>query len=159
MFRPIILLVALISSCAFAEHPSALELARGNLAKSVTALAEKEGQCSASAKVLPVEAIRALGLHEDQLKTALSYFYLKASLACTYPEAASVVVNLRVLRELQPGMQEEDGEQLITANMVSVLEEQAKYEQLPEGVRQQLESIKALHAPFKMIESVQALGL
>ena len=159
MFRPLILSSALISSCVFAGSPSAMDIARKNLARSVTALAEKESECTESATILPAEAIRKIELDEEQLKTALSYFYLKSSLDCSYPEAANVIVSLRVLHELQPDMPEEDGGSLITSNMTSLLKEQAKYEQLPEGVRQQLEGIKALHAPFKMIESAQALGL
>ncbi|RLT96904.1 hypothetical protein [Ketobacter sp.] len=70
-----------------------------------------------------------------------------------------MIVSLRVLHELQPDRPEEDGSKLITSNLVDVLQAQAQYEQLPEGVRQQLDSIKALQAPFKMIESAQALGL
>ena len=159
MFRPLILSAALISSCVFAGNPSAVDIARENLARSVTALAEKEAECSKSAAILPAEAIGKLGLNEEQLKTALSYFYLKSSLDCSYPQAANVIVNLRVLHELQPDRPEADGGELVTSNMISVLEEQAKYEQLPEGVRQQLEAIKALQSPFKMIESAQALGL
>ncbi|MBA53223.1 MAG: hypothetical protein CMK89_02105 [Pseudomonadales bacterium] len=159
MFRPLILSAALISSFVFAGSPSAVDIARENLARSVTALAEKETECSKSATILPAEAISKLGLDDEQLKTAISYFYMKSSLDCSYPEAANVIVNLRVLHELQPDMPKEDGGKLITSSMVRLLEEQAKYEQLPEGVRQQLEGIKALHAPFKMIESAQALGL
>ncbi|MEE2733644.1 MAG: hypothetical protein VYA55_22670 [Pseudomonadota bacterium] len=159
MFRPLIVSAALISSCVFARAPSAVEIARENLARSVTALAQKESECSESATILPAQAISQLGLDEEQLKTALSYFYLKSSLECTYPEAANVIVNLRVLHELQPDRPEEDGGQLITSNLVDVLRAQAQYEQLPEGVRLQLEGIKALQAPFKMIESAQALGL
>ena len=106
-------------------------------------------------------------LHEDLLITAI---YADAQIRLREPRHLKQLVTALDgidwfsaqkdgLGDLYEGLLEEDGRSLITSNMTSVLKEQEKYEQLPEGVRQQLEGITALHAPFKMIESAQALGL
>jgi len=163
MIRSLILIViSMLSDTLLASaQTDPVEIARSNLAASIATFAEKQQQCDDQSAVLSPGPIKALGLSEQQLKDVLTYHFLKASVECTHAEAAEAIVNARLFKDLQPLMMqhEEDGSSLFTMEMVKLLKLEAQYNALPNAQRKSIDAIEALHKPFRLIESAEALGL
>jgi len=157
-----VLLCGLSGGClAEDSNMNATQIAKSDLSTSVIRLAEKQKTCDESAIVLEPAPFRNAGLTKDQLRTALSYFYLKASIQCSFQEASAVVTNLSALTLLQPGAHQEASQaaELFTQDLVKLWESEEKYMGIEASKRHSIEQSVDLHTPIKMIESAKRLGL
>ena len=157
------LLCGLSTGC-LAEHNSAysaLRNANQDLSESLVQLADKQASCDKSAMVLEPAPLLSAGLSKEELKTVLGYFYLKASIDCSFNEASAVVTHLNALALLQPEGHEDAAKaaQLFTQDLVKLWQAKEQYMTIDAPKRQRIEQAIDLGTPIRMIESAKQLGL
>ncbi len=152
------------------KTPTATELeafARANneFNRSLVNLTNREKYCKESATILPANTFQGLNISPAEKKTALRYYYLKASADCSDTALRDYLVSSGILTAMLYPVDPDrastlqESQELILDTQVRLLEVGIEYERLDEGLRESLEKIDDLEKPFKLIESSDALGL
>ncbi len=132
---------------------------------SLVNLTNREKDCKESATILPASTFQGLNIRAAEKKTALRYYYLKASADCSdtalrdYLLSSAVLAAMLYLVDPDRANTLQESHELILDTQVRLLQAGIEYERLDDGLRASLERIRDLKKPFKLIESSDALGL
>lgn len=146
--------------------PDAQALARKRLAEATIQLKDRMEFCRKHQIIVPAGTFAQVDLTHGQLRTALSYFSVRASNRCIEEQAgnfvmasymaqrAGIVSKDRTSSAKAPGL-----ESLVLDSRWRELQLKAKYLVLPEDGRDQLGNIKELQEPFNLLKSAEVANL
>jgi hypothetical protein len=140
------------------------DIAKARLVRALSELEKRTQECIDLRVVLPKDALRGIVASREELRTALIYFNVKAENDCVKSEIAQYVVAAELVERVNADKRDNDsGEErasdLVMISVADEVEREAEYLRLPAPVREALEKIEALRRPFRLIDSVRALGL
>jgi macrodomain Ter protein organizer (MatP/YcbG family) len=136
-------------------------LAKNKYNESVSEVGKVEVKCQKLEVILDKHLLSHIKANKEQLKTALIYYHFNAIASCTREAVKNYLLASAVLTSLDSENSElyTKSNELIVTTFTQLLETQANYEALPDGLKDKLSDIEALHSPFNLIKSAEALGL
>lgn len=147
-----------------APHSAAtVMMAHTQLAEATAALEARTSECDRMREPLAAELLSSVDATDDDLRTSLAYFSIRADNLCVKNEAAQFVVATLLLEEQ---LKENGGETthssmtaLVMESLHTEIEWTVRYQALPSELRRELESINRLKKPFDLIGTARALEL
>ena len=148
------------------SQPDAQALARGRLAEATTKLKERMESCRNREIILPSGTFAHVDLTNGELRTALSYFSVRANNNCIEEQAKNFAIASYIAqragivsKDSASGAESPGLESLVLDSWWRQLQLEAKYRELPKDRRNQLAGIEVLREPFDLLESAKAIKL
>lgn len=143
----------------------AVELAAQRFEQSHQVLEARIAQCtSMQRRSVSVEALQQFGLTPAELETALYVLAERAVEACEAPAKGQLLIDLNTYRTVaaRQGVALRDSaihieDRLFSEAWRRIEREATAYRQLPEGVRERLEALPELQAPFDFFQALDEI--
>lgn len=164
MFKKLLVVIFISIFCGAckAGQNEILSIAHSNYNDSVTELERREASCKKMEIVLPKDTFKNIELNQDELKKAVKYFYFKSQVACSRENVEKYLVASAVLASLsneKHSAEINSANDLIVKTYIQLLKAENDYQNISEKKRKDLSLIKQLKTPFKLIASIDSLGL
>ncbi|MDF0604239.1 hypothetical protein HZU77_001035 [Neisseriaceae bacterium TC5R-5] len=164
-FACLLLVLPLLALAAKDDVKAIHAIAQAGLQQAISLSEKNYQECDDRQIVLPKNLFDGIDLSDDDKRTVLSYFSIKAQSACNSPAMMTLLRATLFAREVKlPDYSAADDPEALRVlfalhPLPLELRYEARYLQLPESERKALEKLVPLQQGFKLRESAKNLGL
>lgn len=148
-------------SAGVAHGGGPLENAYKHANLALISFSERIEHCADLRTPIPSRVFQDINATKDQLRLILSYHSALASFECSRKEATTFLIYSSIIQSLDTETSSHlaEGNYAVVHDMVTVLQRETEYRELPERMLVQLEAIEDLKLPFDLAGTAKALGL